>query len=301
MKFCNTPLVLLLLAAVGNTATARSPKALKKTKKGKKGKKMSTSSLGFDPQEWVGFDGVAKSFDAGYIGDYNTIDTAAISEMYIQEGSVFLFDLGSFGSLIRRRGVAITLSEIRTIWYELSPIAGDNNGIVMKSVGDSLQMYFDNVSDGLIATRAMYLALIARWKDKVALACDDAEIQPAWCGVESEERKLFFNTAAVGGGYGEMIVIPNDGTPVDAFGAAVNNAYFAGEEEAEHGQTIIDDGALQSLLGEKGVGPFDCGKESTIPWTAGDFGIDHLITINYGFACYYTVCFDAECKIPDDE
>jgi len=261
------------------------------------------TSLGFDPKEWIAFDVTAQSFDAGYVGNYETINTTAISDMYTEEGSVFIFDLGSFGSLTRRRGSIITLSEIRTIWYELSPIVGDNAGIVMKSVGDSLQLYFNKVSDGLTATRAMYFALIARWQKKVALACDNGD-PPTWCGDEEEERKLFFNTAAVGGGYGEMLIIPDDGTPVDAIGAAVNNAYFAGEEEAEHGETIIDEGALQSLLAEAEGTSFNaCVENSTIPWTAEDFGIDHFITRSYyNFSyCYYTVCFDAECKIPDDE
>jgi len=297
--------MLVLLAAKGSTAAAKPThtKSPKNKRTGKKGKSKTTSSLGFDPQEWVEFDVAAKSFDAGYVGDYETIDTTEISEMFSQEGSIFIFDLGSFGSAVRNRGAVITLSEIRSIWYEVSPIVGDNNGIVMKSVGDSLQMYFDKVSDGLIATREMYLALIRRWRGKVALACDNAD-PPAWCGDEEEERDPFFNTAAMGGGYGEMLLIPNDVQPVDAIGAPVNNAYFAGEEEAEHGESIIDEGALQSLLGEAGIDPIEaCVADSTIPWTAGDFGIDHFIVKEYfGFSfCYYTVCFDAECKIPDDE
>jgi len=298
------PLTLLLLAAKGTTAASKAPKAAKAIKSDKAAKQgKSPKGLGFDPKEWIEFDGKAKSFDASYVGDYDTIDTTEISDMYSQEGSVFVFDLGSFGSLIRRRGAVITLSEIRSIWYELSPIAGDNNGIVMKSIGDSLQLYFEKVSDGITGTRAMYLALVARWMDKIDVICgEENQESPAWCDDESNYRDLFFNTAAIGGGYGNMLVIPNNGKPVDAYGAAVNNAYFAGEEEAEHGESIIDEGALQSLLGEAGRDPVDlCFEGSVIPWTTGDFGIDRFITKFYGFACYYTVCFDADCKIPDDE
>lgn len=54
-----------------------------------------------------------------------------------------------------------------------------------------------------------------------------------------------------------MLLIPNDMKHVDAYGGAVNNAYFAGEEEAEHGESIIDEDVLQSLLVEAGGSPFD--------------------------------------------
>jgi len=295
MKYRNKPsLVLFFLAVTGITSTAKLTKGSKSnTKRG----------LGWDPKQWEEFDITAKSFDAIYTGDYDSIDTTEISEMYIQEGSVFLFDLGSFGSLIRRLGAVITLSEIRTIWYELSPVVTDNNGIIMKSVGDSLQMYFEKVSDGLIGTRAMYLTLIARWRGKVALACDNAD-PPDWCGDEEQERKRFFNTAAMGGDFGDIILIPKSGRIVDAIGAAVNNAYFAGEEEAEHGESIIGESALQSLLVEAGGdGPVDaCSEGFDIPWTSGVFGINRFIVRVYDFGgCYYTVCFDEECKIPDDE
>jgi len=293
--------MLFLLVVTGNTSTAIYTKSPKKNKSTKSSKSTTKRGLGWDPAEWNDFDVLANSFDASYTGDFETIDTTEISEMYTQKGSVFLLDLGSFGSLIRRRGAVITLAEIRTIWSELSPIVGDNNGIVMKSVGDSVQMYFEKVSDGLIGTRAMYLALIARWRKKVTLACDNAD-PPVWCGYDKEERKLFFNTASVGGGYGDMILIPKNGRLVDAIGAPVNNAYFAGEEEAEHGESIIDEDALQSLLVEAGgVSVKTCDKDVDIPWTAGDFGVDRFIVKVYPFGCYYTVCFDGECKIPDDE
>jgi len=316
MKYCNTPLMLpltlLLLAANGVTAMSKAAKASKlgksakdnsgKSAKGKGGKSSkygkSSRDLGFDPPQWSEFDGKVKSFDARYVGDYETIDTTEISDMYSQEGAVFLFDLGSFGSLIRRLGAVITLSEIRTIWYELSPIARENNGIIMKSVSGSLQIFFEKVSDGITGTRAMHLALLGRWMGKIILICgENNQESPDWCDDEDNYKNpRFFNTASIGGAYGNVLVIPNNGKPVDAYGVAVNNAYFA-EEEAEHGESVIDEDALQSLLREVERNPGDpCFKGSIIPWTPGNFGIDHFITKYYDFACYYTVCFDAECK-----
>ena len=260
-----------------------------------------TSNIGVDGPEWNGFDQAALGFDENYLGDYETADTTEISDVYAKDGAAFVFDLGSSGSSFRRRGSVISLSEIRAIWSELASIVVENDGVVLKSIGDSLYLFFDTVADGLTATRAMYLALVARWRAKVDLSCDVAD-PPAWCGDESEERKRFFNTGAYGGGYGELLLIPGNGAYIDAYGAAANNAFFAGEEEAEHGECIIDEGALQQLLQEAGQGPQeDACDDEVVIWTAGDLGVDRFIVRSYGFFCYYTVCFDAECKIPDDE
>lgn len=288
----------LLLALPLFVLAKRSPKC-KYYGKRKRSKDDAVSS--FDSPVWNSFDALATEFDAGYLGDYETTNTLAISECFGGKGSVFIFDLGSSSSLFRRRGAEITLAEQRAIFQELAPIARDNNGLVMKSIGDSLQLYFENVSDGLTTTRAMYLALVARWRAKVDLACGYADT-PAWCGDIEEERKRFYNTAAMGGGYGSMVLIGDPGSYIDAFGPPVNNAYFAGEEEAEHGETIIDEDALQSVLEEAGVGPQeDACDNVAVEWTAGELGINRFIIRTYPFGCYYTVCFDEECKIPDDE
>jgi len=59
---------------------------------------------------------------------------------------------------------------------------------------------------------------------------------------------------------------------------------------------------MQSLLVEAGGdGPDDACSEGFIPWTSGVCGINRFIVRVYPFGCYYTVCFDEECKIPDDE
>lgn len=261
------------------------------------------AAIGVDGPQWNGFDEAALAFDAAYLGDYETPtpDTSVISDEYAKDGAAFVFDLGSSGSSFRRRGAVISLSEIRAIWSELAPIVDENDGVVMKSIGDSLYLYFDTVADGLTATRAMYLQLVARWRAKVDEACGVA-VPPAWCGDESEERKRFFNTAAYGGDYGELLLIPDAEKPIDAYGAAANNAFFAGEEEAEHGECIIGEAALQQFLQEAGQATQEdaCDLES-VTWTAGDLGVDRFIVRTYPFGCYYTVCFDAECKIPDDE
>jgi adenylate cyclase len=273
----------------------------KKSSRGRKCAKSSTIS--FDPADWCDFQGLATDFDEGYLGDYETIDTTEIRNIFSGTGAAFIIDLGSSSSSFRRRGAVVSLSETRAIWNELSPIVEDNDGIVMKSNGDSLYLYFENVSDGLAATRAMYLALIVRWRKKVELACDVA-VEPTWCGNEEEERKRFFNTASVGGGYGEMLLIGEDGKHIDAFGNPVNNAFFAGKEEAEHGEFRIDEDALQRLLEEAEVDPQDnaCSSNSTsVDWKAGTFDINRFIVRSYGNFCYYTVCFDANCTIPDDQ
>lgn len=269
----------------------------KKAKNGKQGK--SHKGPSFDPPAFGPLDALAVATDADYFGDYETFDASELEARFGGPGALFVFDLGSSGNLFRRRGAAITVAEQRTIFHELAPLTGDN-GHVMKSVGDSLQLYFDTVSAGLAGTRAMYLALVERWRAKVSEACSADDI-PAWCGDIEEERKRFYNTAAVGGAYGSMILVGDPGRYVDAFGAAVNNAYFAGEEEAEHGETIVDEDALQRLLDEAGGGPQEACDNGTVEWAAGDLGVDHIIVREYPFGCYYTVCFDAECKIPDDE
>lgn len=261
--------------------------------------------IGFDPNEYAEFDAAAKSFDDSYLGDYETIDTTDISTRFGGKGAPFVFDLGSTSSLTRRRGIDITLAEIRAIWKDVSHLVGDNDGIVLKSVGDSLFILFNKVSDGLAATRAMYLAVIARWRAKVERACGVGSKPQEWCerADEEEERKRFYNTAAVGGAFGDLIVIGKEGNYVDAYGASVNNAFFAAEEDAEHGEFLIDEGGMQSLLEEAGGPPQDTCGSKTVEWNAGDFGINRFIVKSFagGAFCYYTACFDAECKIPDDE
>jgi len=289
----------------GKSSKSKSAKA----GKGGKAEKSGKAGLGFDPIQWTVPDVMLKHIDNGYLGDYEATnadaDVAEFNEQYTRKGAAFVFDLGSFSSLTRRLGSTIVLAEIRTIWYHLAPIVAENNGVIMKSVGDSLHLYYEKVSDGLQAGQAMYLAVVARWRNKVALACD-GDSKQGWCtnATEKDERKRFFNTAAMGGAFGDIILIVpgKQGAVVEAYGAPFNNAYYAGEEQAEHGQTIIDEGALQSLLDEAGQGTGDyCVERGTVPWTAGDFGINRFIVIKFVFGCYYTVCFDAECKIPDDE
>jgi len=300
MKLCCSLLLALPLLASAKRGKRPNPKSNEDSYYGKKEKKERDDSSSFDPPVWKSFDALATEVDAGYFGDYENYDASAISSVFEGIGAVFVFDLGSSSSLYRRRGTDITLAEQRAIFQELAPIAGGNNGIVMKSVGDSLQLYYESVSDGLAGTRAMYLALVARWRAKVDAACNSSGA-PDWCGDIEEERKRFYNTAAVGGGYGSMVLIGEPGRYVDAFGASVNNAYFAGEEEAEHGETIIDEDALQSLLTEAGIGPQDACDKGAVEWTADELGVNHIVVKTYPFGCYYTVCFDEECKIPDDE
>jgi len=59
----------------------------------------------------------------------------------------------------------------------------------------------------------------------------------------------------------------------------------AGEEEAEHGESIIGESALQSLLVEACGVSCGClfGEGFAIPWTAGDFGIHRFIVRVYDF------------------
>lgn len=262
--------------------------------------------IGFDPEEWEEFDAAAIEFDAAFLGNYEGADTSGITDTFEATKTVALFDLGSTASSFRRRGSVVTLSEIRAIWNELSPIVEDNDGIVVKSVGDTLVMLFDDVADGLTASHEMYLALVARWRRKVAEACDtDPE---DWCAGadEEEERKRFYNTMAAGAGYGDMLLIPasGEGHPIDLYGPPVNNAFFSAEEEAEHGEFRIDEGAMQRLLVEAGVATQDGACDTqTVTWTPGTFDIQRFIVRQYfgGAFCYYTVCFDDECKIPDDE
>jgi len=313
MNFHTISLTAIAILAISSSAE-RMTKSSKRAKAGKgekagKAGKTGKAGLGFDPIQWTVPDVMLKRVDNGYLGDYEATnadaDVAEFNGLFIRKGAAFIFDLGSFSSLTRRLGSTIVLAEIRTIWYHLAPIVAENNGVIMKSVGDSLHLYYEKVSDGLQAGQAMYLAVVARWRNKVALACD-GDSKQGWCmnATEKDERKLFFNTAAMGGGFGDIILIvpENVGVAVDAIGAPVNNAFYAGEEQAKHGQTIIDEGALQSLLDEAGQGTGDyCVERGTVPWTAGDFGINRFIVIKFVFGCYYTVCFDAECKIPDDE
>lgn len=276
----------------------------------KASKSQKTAPLEFDPPEWNIPDVALLDINESYLGEFeNFVTSDAVVEFdgeYTTTGAPFVIDLGSFGGLTRRLGSTIVLSEIRSIWVELAPIVAEHDGIIMKSLGDSLFLYFDKVSDGVIATRAMYNAVVARWQDKVSLACDGDSPQD-WCEARDEEseRDRFFNTMSSGGGYGETILIVPDGRLVDAVGAPVNNAFFAGEETAEHGETMIDESALQSLLVEAGQATDNFCQEGgpAVPWTQGDFGIDRFILREFfGFSfCYYTLCFDAECQIPDDE
>ena len=251
------PTTAKVLPAVSRRTKAKSFKSSKNAK-ARKCPKPPNNPLGFDPIEWKGLDVVAKKIDDAYHGQDPDIfletnsDVSDFADTYKREGAVFTFDLGSFSSLTRRLGSVIVLAQIRSIWHALSPIAGEHDGVIMKSIGDSLLMYFEKVLDGLMATRVMYLAVVQRWKDQVALACEGDSPPEAWCEdrTEEDERKRFFNTGAMGGGFGNMILVgpPEDGTLVDVIGGAVNNAFFAGEEEAEHGETIIDKKALESLL-----------------------------------------------------
>lgn len=302
MYFSKLALLSTICIQAGKTnAAEHSTLRARRLSKGRK-----TPPLGFDPADWKRPDMALLDINESYLGEREDFaDSDAVSEFedeYISTGAPFTIDLGSFGGLTRRLGSTIVLSEIRSIWTELAPIAEEHNGTIMKSIGDSLFMYFENVSDGIIATRAMYDAVVARWRAKVALACDGASPED-WCATrdDDDERDRFFNTMSSGGAYGETILIVPDGRLVDAIGAAVNNAFFAGEEEAEHGETIIDEGALQSLLVEAGQTPsvFCSSTSPSVPWTAGDFGIDHIDTREYfGFAfCYYTICFDAACEL----
>jgi len=286
-----------------------------------KSRKLTHLPLGFDPEQWIIPDVAlvdinnADPLDINnsYLGEFvnfrNSDKVGAFEQDYTSTGAPFVIDLGSFSSLSRRLGATIVLSEIRSIWYELAPIIEEHGGIILKSSGDSLFMYFDNVSDGIIATRAMYNAVVARWQEKLTLACADFVAPEEWCARENG-RDLFFNTMSSGGGYGETILIALDEKLIDAFGPAVNNAFFAGEEEAEHGETIIDEGALQRLLVEAKQEPgVFCEAEQDVLWIQGEFGIDHIITREFFDSessqtpdfCYYTLCFDAECQIPDDE
>jgi class 3 adenylate cyclase len=152
-------------------------------------------------------------------------DKAAIDRhiwrLFGETWAVMYTDLAGFSRNVAEFGIVHFLQTIYESHRMLVPLIECNNGILLKTEGDSLMVMFRHVSDAVRCALAMQLC---------TQKCNETRID--------EEKVLL----CVGIGFGEVLRIGD----ADIFGAEVNAACKLGEDIAKANEILITGAASRA-------------------------------------------------------
>lgn len=151
-------------------------------------------------------------------------DKAAIDRriwrLFGEQWAVLYTDLAGFSRNVAEFGIVHFLQTIYESHRLLVPLIEKDNGILLKTEGDSLIVMFRHVNDAL----------------RCALAMQDCTKEYNKTRIDEEKILL-----CVGIGYGEVLRIGD----ADIFGAEVNAACRLGEDVAKAGEILITGPAMR--------------------------------------------------------
>ncbi len=164
-------------------------------------------------------------------------DKAAIDQriwnLFGEKWSVMFTDLSGFSRGVAQFGIIHFLQTIYESKRLLLPVIDDNEGILMKTEGDSFLILFRKPGQAIQAAVTMQKILQKYNKDRI-----------------DEEKVLL----CVGIGYGKVLKIGDH----DVFGAEVNAASKLGEDTATAGEILVTDSVKDKLKASKyGFEPID--------------------------------------------
>lgn len=162
---------------------------------------------------------IAKRLEPG--SDKDSIDER-IWNLFGEEWSVMFTDLSGFSRKVAKFGIIHFLQTIYEAEMVLIPVIEANDGILLKTEGDSFLVVFRKRADALDAALEMQRALEGRNRGR------------------PEEDKVLL---CLGIGHGRVLKIGDD----DVFGAEVNAASKLGEDTAKAGEILVTGGFLEGL------------------------------------------------------
>ncbi|TGK33214.1 adenylate/guanylate cyclase domain-containing protein [Leptospira gomenensis] len=146
-----------------------------------------------------------------------------IWDLFGEEWCVMFTDLSGFSRGVEKFGIIHFLQTIHESERILIPVIEENDGILLKSEGDSFLVIFRNVSKGIDAAIRMQRSLISYNADKLP-----------------EEKVLL----CVGLGFGKVLKIGDS----DVYGSEVNTASKLGEDTAEAGEILVTQSVFERVL-----------------------------------------------------
>ena len=150
-----------------------------------------------------------------------------IVETFQRRAAVLALDLCGFSRLTQRHGILFYLSMIVQMEEAARPAIVNNNGSIVKQEADNLFAVFRTPADALEAALDIFIAF------------------NAVNSVVPTDRDLY---ASVGIGYGDLLVIADNGGRVeDVFGMEMNGACRLGEDTATKGEILLTPAAGDAL------------------------------------------------------
>ncbi|MDV6234840.1 adenylate/guanylate cyclase domain-containing protein [Leptospira ellisii] len=146
-----------------------------------------------------------------------------IWDLFGEEWCVMFTDLSGFSRGVEKFGIIHFLQTIHESERILIPVIEENDGILLKSEGDSFLVIFRNVSKGIDAAIRMQQELISYNADKIP-----------------EEKVLL----CVGLGFGKVLKIGDS----DVYGSEVNTASKLGEDTAEAGEILVTQSVFERVV-----------------------------------------------------
>ncbi|EQA44276.1 adenylate/guanylate cyclase catalytic domain protein [Leptospira broomii serovar Hurstbridge str. 5399] len=144
-----------------------------------------------------------------------------IWDLFGEMWCIMFTDLSGFSRGVEKFGIIHFLQTIQESERVLVPIIEENDGILLKSEGDSFLVIFRNVAKGISAAIKMQRELVEYNVNKIP-----------------EEKILL----CVGLGFGRVLKIGD----LDVFGSEVNTASKLGEDTAESGEILVTQGVFEN-------------------------------------------------------
>ncbi len=148
-----------------------------------------------------------------------------IWDLFGEDWAVMFTDLSGFSRNVAKFGIIHFLQTIYESERILVPVLEDNDGILLKTEGDSMLVIFRNPA------KALHAAL------EMQAAC------AAYNRTRSDEEKVLL---CVGLGYGKMLRIGD----TDVFGREVNASSKLGEDVAKAGEILATDAVREAVTGQ---------------------------------------------------
>ena len=145
-----------------------------------------------------------------------------------QELSILVVDMAGFTKISQRHGIVYYLSLVRRMQITSRPIIENCGGKVIRYEADNCFATFTSPLDAIRASISMNMAFDA----SNLLTPDDLDIEIS-CGID----------------HGEVLIIDD----IDFYGNAVNRASKLGEDQANSGEILITESAMQLVPVEASI------------------------------------------------
>ncbi|MCU0566585.1 MAG: adenylate/guanylate cyclase domain-containing protein [Oculatellaceae cyanobacterium Prado106] len=149
--------------------------------------------------------------------EYVTSVDAEIKDQFMETYAVLILDMSGFSRLVEEFFIIHTLTQIQQMREIMVPLVERYQGTVIKLEADNVYAVFPGVDQAVVGAIAMLQQLA--------------------------EQKIH---ASIGIGYGELIMIANEGGYCDAFGNQMNLASKLGEDLAQADEILMTEAAFQA-------------------------------------------------------